>query len=79
MKIGFVILGLGLVLFCYAFFRFKQEQLNLRNIKSEDLVSYYLDLAYNLLPVPLWSALSGIALVIIGVVVILANILIMFT
>lgn len=78
MQIGLILIGMGLILFCYAYLRYKQEQKNLASIKLEDLVSYYLDLAYNLLPVPFWSAIIGILLAVIGVVVIIINIPIVF-
>lgn len=74
MQIGLIFIGVGLILFGYAYFRYKQEQKNLASIKLDDLVSYYLDLAYNLLPVPFWSAVTGILLAVIGVVVIIINI-----
>ncbi|MEN6462874.1 MAG: hypothetical protein ABFC94_16090 [Syntrophomonas sp.] len=74
MQIGLILIGMGLILFFFAYFRYKQEQKSLAQIKLEDLVSYYLDLAYNLLPIPFWSAIIGIVLALLGIIVIFLNI-----
>ncbi|HEX3012429.1 MAG TPA: hypothetical protein VHQ70_10475 [Syntrophomonadaceae bacterium] len=71
---GSILVGLGFILFGYAYFAYKKETNNLAEAKKQDLVTYYLDLAYNMLPFKLWMALAGIILVLTGVVIIIVNI-----
>lgn len=78
MKTGLILLVTGVVVFLYAYFRYKKEQQNLALVKEQDLIAYYLDLAFNLLPIPFWSAIIGLLLVIIAVIVILVNIPVVF-
>lgn len=78
MKIGLIFIILGVIMFAYSYLRYKNEQRKLALVKKEDLVTYYLDLALNLLPVPLWSAVIGILLAFIGLIVVLVNIPVIF-
>lgn len=73
MTTGLILIGLGLLLFGYAYFYYKKQTAKLADIKKQDLVTYYLDLAYDLLPYKLWSAVIGILLVLIGVIVIIVS------
>lgn len=73
MKIGLILLAISLLLLFYAYWRYKKAAQSLIPVKQEDLVSYYLDLAYNLLPVPFWSALLGIALFLVAIIIILIS------
>ncbi|CFW97434.1 Uncharacterized [Syntrophomonas zehnderi OL-4] len=71
---GLVILVVGLLMFFYAWIHYHRAASTLSLVKQEDLVSYYLDLAIRLLPVPFWSALIGILLAFVGIIVILIKI-----
>ncbi len=71
MTIGLIFLAIALVLIAYAYLSYKKVANSLLPVKQEDLVSYYLDLVYNLLPVPFWSALLGIALLLVAIIIIL--------
>ncbi|HBQ87066.1 MAG TPA: hypothetical protein DER33_03200 [Syntrophomonas sp.] len=74
MTAGLVLISLGLFLFGYAYLNYKKQINNLAEIKKQDLVSYYLDLAYEMLPYKLWSAIAGIILVLTGTIVLIVNI-----
>lgn len=70
---GLILTGLGLLLFGYAFASYKIQVNHLAEIKKEDLVTYYLDLAYDMLPYKLWSAVIGVVLVLVGVIVLIVS------
>lgn len=78
MTAGLTLTGLGIVLFLYAYCNYKKEQADLAEVKKQDLVSYYLDLAYNLLPYKFWSAILGIVLMVVGIVVVLVKLPLVF-
>ena len=71
MTIGLIFLAIALILISYAYLSYKKVAHNLLPVKQEDLVSYYLDLVYNLLPVPFWSGLLGMALLLVAIIIIL--------
>lgn len=73
MTVGLIILAISLILITYAYLSYKKEARSLLQLKQEDLVSYYLDLAYRLLPVPFWCALIGLALLLVAIIIILAS------
>lgn len=73
MIIGLIFLGISLILITYAYLSYKKVAQNLVPVKQEDLVSYYLDLAYQLLPVPFWCALLGIVLLVVALIIILIS------
>ena len=73
MTIGLIILAIALILIAYAYLSYKKEARNLFLLKQEDLVSYYIDLVDNLLPVPFRSALIGIALLVVAIIIILVS------
>lgn len=75
MKAGLILIGVGLVLFFYAYLNYKQEAHKRADVKKQDLVDYYLDLAYCLLPGKLCCGLIGAVLVIAGIIVTLVNLL----
>lgn len=74
MVFGFIILGISLILITYAYLSYKKVAQILAPVKQEDLVSYYLDLAYQLLPVPFWCALIGVGFLLISLIIILISI-----
>ena len=78
MTIGLIFLIISLLLIAYAYFSYNNAAKSLAPVKQEDLVSYYLDLTYNLLPVPFWSALLGIALFLVALVIILFHLPVVF-
>lgn len=65
-KIAAVLMGLGLILFSYGGWCYLSISRELRQLKEEDLVAYYLDLFYRMLPRPLWSAVIGLVLIILA-------------
>lgn len=73
-KVGLLLLaiGLGLVAFTYSTYLLATKKYS--HIKKEDLVSYYIDLAKYLYPVPFWSGVIGVVMVLIAVIVVLVNI-----
>lgn len=73
MTAGLILTGLGLILFGYAYFNYKKQTNSLAEIKKQDLVTYYLDLAYNMLPYKILSAVIGIVLVLTGTIVLILN------
>jgi len=76
MFIGWFLLFSGLVLTLYAYYQYKKNNAQLGHIKQKDLVSFYLDLALSLTPVPFWSVIIGLVLVFIGILILLINFLI---
>jgi len=68
LKIAAVLLLLGLILFSYGALAYLKISRQLQELKKEDLVAYYLDLFYQLLPRPFWSAVIGLALLILAIV-----------
>lgn len=74
MKTGLIILLCGILLLAFAYFRYKSTENNLMPIKKDDLVAFYLELAYRLLPVPFWCACIGIVAVVTGLIWILVSI-----
>lgn len=62
LKMALVLFLLGLLLFAYAGLVYRHTSLDLKEVKKEDLVAYYLDLIYRLLPGPFWFAAAGIIL-----------------
>lgn len=78
MVFGFIILGISLILITYAYLSYKKVAQTLEPLKQEDLVSYYLDLTYQLLPVPFWCALLGTGLLLVSLITILISIPFMF-
>ncbi|MGI6467838.1 MAG: hypothetical protein GXZ09_02615 [Syntrophomonadaceae bacterium] len=68
LKIALVLLLLGLILFAYGAVFYLKISRKLQEIKKEDLVAYYLDLFYELLPRPFWSAVVGLALLILAII-----------
>jgi len=73
-KAGFVLMGIGLLLISFSYIVYKRTEKKLNPLKKEDIVSYYLDLALHLLPLPLWSAVLGLLLFIIAIIVIIVKI-----
>lgn len=69
MKIALILLAIGVILLLYAYLSYCRIQKGLRTLKEEDLVSYYLDLFYQLLPVPFWSAVAGLVLVVTSLII----------
>ncbi len=74
MTVGLILLAISIFLIAWAYLSYKKAARNLAPLKQEDLVSYYLDLAYQLLPVPFWCALLGMALLLVAVITILISI-----
>lgn len=74
MKAGLVILLVGLGLVAYTCINYYWAANKFSRIKKEDLVSYYLDLAHFLYPVPFWSGVVGIVTIVIAIIVVLINI-----
>jgi len=78
LKTGLVFLGLGIIMLLYSIISLNRASNSLSQLKEEDLVSYYLDLAVKLLPVPFWCAVLGILFIIAALIIILINIPIIF-
>jgi len=73
-KAGLIILLVGLGLVAYTYINYLWAARKFSQIKKEDLVSYYLDLARFLYPVPFWSGIVGIVTIVIAIIVVLINI-----
>lgn len=71
--VGLILLAISIILIICACLSYKKEAQSLLPLKQEDLVSYYLDLAYRLLPVPFWCALVGVALLLVAIIIILIS------
>lgn len=67
-KVAVVFLLLGLVLFIYAYLAYRKISRDLQDVKKDDLVAYYLDLFYRLLPGPFWSAVAGLVLMLLALI-----------
>lgn len=78
MKVGLLLLLIGLVLVAFTYSAYLLATKKFGQIKKEDLVSYYIDLAKFLYPVPFWSGVVGIVTVLISIIVVLVNIPFMF-
>lgn len=76
MKTGIIILITGFIGILYAYITYKKTDISLAEIKKEDLVSYYLELALHLIPVPIWAFLGGITMVLIGIAIIIVSFII---
>ncbi|HAA09227.1 MAG: hypothetical protein ACOX6F_03690 [Syntrophomonadaceae bacterium] len=74
MKAGLIIFLVGLVLVAYTYINYLWASNKLSQLKKEDLVSYYLDLAQFLYPVPFWSGVIGMVAIVIALIVVLINI-----
>jgi len=74
LKIGVILLLIGVLLMLFAYWKYKKTQNSLMPVKKDDLVAYYLELTYRLLPLPLWSACLGIVLFIIGLIWVVVSI-----
>lgn len=73
MTVGLILLVISIILISYACLSYKKVAQSLLPVKQEDLVSYYLDLAYRLLPVPFWCALLGVALLLVAIIIVLIS------
>ena len=78
MKVGLIFLGIGLILLLYGFISYHRAVKSLLALKKEDLVSYYLDLAIKLLPLPFWCFISGALITIVALIVLLVSIPLVF-
>ncbi|MGB4701288.1 MAG: hypothetical protein GXX02_10100 [Syntrophomonadaceae bacterium] len=74
MKAGLILLAIGLGLVAYTYISYLRAAQRFNHIKKEDLVSYYLELADLLYPLPFWSGLIGILTVIVAVIIVLISI-----
>ena len=73
MNTGLCLLLIAWILIGLAYISYKRAESSLLNLKKEDLVSYYLELALRLLPVPFWTLFLGILLILAGLVVLLVS------
>lgn len=71
---GLIIFILGLLMLLFTWLSYHRAAVSLSSEKQEDLVSYYLDLAIRLVPLPFWCGLIGIIISLIGLIIILINI-----
>lgn len=78
MVIGIILFVVGFLAMFYAFLSYKRVDRNLSAVKEEDLVSYYLELSYQMLPAPFWSAVLGAVSFLIGLVVVLVKLPVVF-
>ncbi|QGT99263.1 hypothetical protein SYNTR_0670 [Candidatus Syntrophocurvum alkaliphilum] len=60
---GLIALSIGLILLLYFLFVYKSTNKKLLPTKNDDLVTYYIDFAIKLYPVPFWSGVIGLLLV----------------
>lgn len=74
MKAALILFVVGLVLVAYTYMNYLWASNKFSQLKKEDLVSYYLDLAQFLYPVPFWSGVFGIVAIVIALIVVLINI-----
>ena len=74
LKAGLLIFTVGILMMLIAWLIYRRATASLRLVKQEDLVSYYLELAIKLIPIPFWTALIGMVLSIIGIIIMLINI-----
>lgn len=74
MKVGLLMLVAGLSLVAYTYRSYVKTNQQLVQVKKEDLVSYYLDLAWHLYPIPFWSGVIGMVTTVIAVLVLLIHI-----
>ncbi|MBO8158354.1 hypothetical protein [Thermosyntropha sp.] len=73
---GIIIAVTGLLSILYAYIAYKKADLGLSEIKKEDLVSYYLELALHLIPFPFWAFAGGALLFLAGIITIIISMLI---
>ncbi len=73
MIIGLTISALGALMILFTWISYRRAATSLCLVREADLVSYYLDMAIRLLPVPFWSGLIGLVLLIVGIIIILIN------
>lgn len=78
-KTAVVLMGLGMILFSYGGWCYLKISRELRQLKEEDLVAYYLDLFYRMLPRPFWSAVAGLILIILSLITGIAAFLLDFS
>lgn len=78
MKTGLIIVLCGILLISFAYWRYKSTEKHLMPIKKDDLVAFYLELAYRLLPIPFWCACIGIVLLLIGLIWVIVSIPLVF-
>lgn len=76
MQTGIIITVIGLLSVLYAYLAYKKADLSLAEIKKEDLVSYYLELALKLIPVPFWAFVGGVILALTGIITIIISLVI---
>jgi hypothetical protein len=74
MKAGIILLIAGLLLIGLFYLKLKSSEKQLEGLKADDLVSYYIELVIELIPVPFWSGIVGIALSLCGIIVLLIHI-----
>lgn len=78
MKIGLYLLLIGLLLLSFAYISYRRSESRLQDVKKEDLVTYYLDLAYQLFPIPFWCGVVGITTTLAAVIVIIIYLPVVF-
>lgn len=78
MTIALVLMVTGLIAVLYAVLAYRNADQRLADIKKEDLVSYYIDLALQLLPVPFWAFIIGALAFIIGLITVIIYIVLTF-
>lgn len=69
MQAGIILIIIGLTGMLYGYMAYKKADSSLTEIKKEDLVSYYLELALHLIPAPFWCFLGGIIFILVGIIV----------
>jgi len=78
MLVGLIFFIVGLAAMLYAFLSYRRVDRSLRAVKAEDLVSYYLELSYQMLPIPFWSAVLGGVSFLTGLIIILVKLPVVF-
>jgi len=78
LKTGLIIVLSGLLLIAFAYLKYKSTEKTLMPIKKDDLVAFYLELAYRLLPVPFWCACTGIVFLFVGLIWVIVSIPLVF-
>ncbi|MEA1960402.1 MAG: hypothetical protein U9N81_03770 [Bacillota bacterium] len=73
MKTAIVLLVIGIVMVLCTYTHYLRISKGLTAVREEDLVSYYLNLAGEMVPLPLWSGLIGIVLLLIGIIMLLIH------
>ncbi len=75
MYLGLWLLTIGTSIATLGYTIYRRNAKSLSSLEAEDLVSYYLELAIRLLPWPFWAFVSGIILILAGIMLLALEIM----